>query len=289
MTLFRLNDTQPSGMMPVASVQEAQAWNQKGFGIFHTVNRFKNNVRRNTELAELRFWYVDMDKGCKESQRETILRAPLCPSVVVETKRGHHVYWKIKRASQSLYGPLMANCLIPYFRGDKNAKDIARVLRTPGFLHQKDPNDPFLVKCIWKKDIGYDEKQIVACFPLPEEVKAAKVAFTKSISVAEARSYGSDDFWLKVYRLDHKDALARLSGSHWVSGEQYEFRQNHNGNENIIVDGKGTSCWIDQFNRIGSHSKGGPTIAQWLRWMGHDWRDVARCIKELYPGIEREG
>jgi hypothetical protein len=90
-------------------------------------------------------------------------------------------------------------------------------------------------------------------------------------------------FWDRVWNLNCEEALYRLSGTHYVSGETYSFKNNSNGSRNILVNGKGTSCWVDQEGRIGSLDDGGPTIAQWLHWFHKDYRKVAEMIKEVFP------
>ena len=98
---------------------------------------------------------------------------------------------------------------------------------------------------------------------------------------------GSDDFWERVYRLDCADGLLRLSGHEAVNGEVYSFKPVAKGNLNILVNGKGTSCWIDRTGKIGSLSGGGPTLAQWLRWLGLSYGAAAKVIKSLFPEITR--
>jgi hypothetical protein len=111
--------------------------------------------------------------------------------------------------------------------------------------------------------------------PKPEEHKQAK---------KEHRFDGSDDFWDRVYHLDCEYGLERLSG---IVGESYAFRGNRNGNKNIYVDGKGTSCWIDKHGRIGSHSNGGPTLFQWLTWLRFSKRDAIDLLKRTFPELTK--
>ena len=63
---------------------------------------------------------------------------PLAPHIVVESSPGkYHVYWKIEPGfDRGTFDRLMA-CIISKFGADSNAKDVCRVLRLPGFIHQK--------------------------------------------------------------------------------------------------------------------------------------------------------
>lgn len=92
----------------------------------------------------------------------------------------------------------------------------------------------------------------------------------------------------KVYRpirenteLDNMGLLEKLSGTSYVNGEVYDFRKNGNGTQQIIVDGKPTSCWIDSENKIGSYSGGGPSVIQWLGWFNHSPRQAYEIVKTV--------
>jgi hypothetical protein len=102
----------------------------------------------------------------------------------------------------------------------------------------------------------------------------------------QVRNVGhSGAFWENVWRIDCMEFLTRVSGTDAVFGETYTFRKNGNGNWNILVNGKGTSCFIDKEFRIGSLSQGGPTVYAWLTWLGHRPGDAVRIIKDFYPEV----
>lgn len=289
---YRMHDVVNRGAIRIEArnraelLNQASSWNRKGFGIFWTLNAFAG-PRQITHLERINAWAVDMDAGTKEEQRAKLNGSPLKPSFVVETRRGYQAYWNAKDGLPAHWNGIVLERLVPYFGADKNARDLARILRVPGFLHQKDPARPFVVRVVHSLEVAYTERQMVMSFPVVvtnDEHKASRDAVKR-----EARWQGSDDFWDQVYHLDCEEALARLSGHPAVSGEQYTFRRNANGNRNIIVDGKGTSCWVDRNGRIGSLDRGGPTIAQWLRWFGNSYADAAKIIKQLFPQLDKKG
>lgn len=89
---------------------------------------------------------------------KTLKNFALPPNIIVETKNGFHIYWLIDQQSKKdllIFTPLQVE-LMNYFRQyenypehvDTSAKSIERVLRIPNYYHLKDPNEPFLVKCI---------------------------------------------------------------------------------------------------------------------------------------------
>ena len=278
---FRMHDAEPDGMIAMPP-REAQRWNEQGFGIFATVQRFRG-ARRLANLERIRAWAIDIDDGTKDEQAKRLLASPLIPSSIVETKSGYHAYWYAKDGKREHYRALLDR-LVAFFGADKNARDLARVLRVPGFLHQKDPAEPFLVQHVHGPyaQLCYAERQMFDAFP-PVEDEARE---QHQVARREVRESSGEDFWERVYNLDCLDGLERLSGHHAVGGEHFTFRRVSSGNHNILVDGKGTSCWIDESGRIGSSDKGGPTLYQWLRWYGNSPADCARILKETYPHLE---
>jgi hypothetical protein len=159
-------------------------------------------------------------------------------------------------------------------------------LRVPGFLHLKDPADPFKVKRVWKHNVFYTERQMISFGEMPwvpskERHRACLDEARKSSPTFTA----TDSLWDAIWQLDCEEGLSRLSG-HWaVSGEKYTFSKTGRGTRNLYVNGKSSSCWVDTSKRIGSLDGGGPTLVQWLRWFKHDWKTVIAVIKELFPQL----
>lgn len=282
---YRMSDQPdaPKAAVPVAK-EEAARWNtpELGFGIFVTVNEF-DGARRKENLRRVRAWAIDMDDGTKQEQHARLLRSPLVPSLIVETKRGYQAWWIAKDGRAEHWNALVLERLVPFFGSDKNARDLCRILRAPGFLHLKDPTTPFRCRVAWKHEVSYSERQIADAFEWTPDKRAQRV--THDSQRVEMPSPPSESLWDAIYALDCEEALARLSG-HWaVGGERYTFRPAPRGHMNIFVDGKSTSCFIDENKRIGSLAGGGPTIAQWLRWFRHDWKTVIAVIKETFPRL----
>lgn len=269
-------DLQSQGMIQIR-YDQAPEYNQKGFGIFWTVNEFKG-ARRISNLQRIRAWAVDMDTGSKAEMIESFKRG-LIPSVVVETKRGFQAYWIAKDPRPEHWKAIVADRLVPFYNGDKNARDLARVLRVPGFLHLKDPSAPFLVRKVWEWPVTYSELQMATYYPSVQDVADAREVH----ELARSQTPMTGTFWERVWHLNCEMALERLSGHELVNGELYSFRSNSSGTKNIYVDGKATSCWIDREGRIGSLSGGGPTVFQWLTWLGVPASTSIDQIKILFP------
>jgi hypothetical protein len=291
--MYRMHDAPdaPKAAIVVDTVAEALAWNtpEKGFGIFQTVNTFAG-ARRKENLVRIDAWCVDMDAGTKHEMAAKIHKSPLVPTMIVETKRGYQVYWAAQDgAKPQHWNALVLERLVPFFGADKNARDLCRILRVPGFLHLKDPADPFKCIAVHRYPVMYTEKQIWTRFPyVPnEQDRRDKHEEARKEHVRSTGQSDSGSFWEAVYNLDCEEGLGRLSGHGAVGGERYTFRRCSSGNVNILVDGKGTSCFIDSSRRIGSLDGGGPTLYAWLRWFKNPPRECVRVLKELFPELEQ--
>lgn len=275
-SLYRIHDKDSAkGCHPLQDIADATYWNKQGWGIFWTVNRF-NGPRRKENCTEVISWAADLDEGSKVEQLERIRALPLSPSGIVETARGYHVYFDAKPGANPENYRDIAERVVKALKADTNAKDVCRILRVPGFNHCKSDN-PFQVRCIESNAVSYSEDDMRAAFPTEVEQKAELRQSMKTV--------GADDLWEKVYALDCEQALMRLSGTLAVNHEQYSFQPTSNGGKNILVNGKGTSCWIDSNGRIGSCDKGGPTIWQWLYWFHKDHKRVHSFVRDYFPEL----
>jgi hypothetical protein len=282
--LFALHDSSKAqgGMRPT-HWREAEKLNHQGFGIFWTVQKMKDElVRTKANVEKIISWAIDIDAGSKEEQK-TRIKKFLTPSLVIETKRGYQVYYNAKDASLENFESIMEDYLLPALDGDRNASDLARVLRAPNFYHLKNPNDPFFVKVVHTSENVYSEEQIKKVFPLTSQQKQ-----TQSIRnefKREMKFVGGDDVWQKIWNLDCEQALMRLSGTEAVGFETYTFKKAPRGCLNIFVNGQGTSCWIDPQKRIGSKTKGGPSVAQWVNWFHKDYKKTLKFLKQIFPEV----
>lgn len=285
---YRIHDSNPQLKADGAKwikPEEAEEWNRRGWGIFQTINCFRGQ-RRKENLAHINAWAVDIDSPNKGGLLKRIQNAPLFPSLVVETRNGFHVYWNALRATKETYDAIVVDRLIPYFGADEKAKDMARLLRVPGYFHQKDPKQPYLISVRAWNPCAYTEGDMLYAFPLSSQKKMelkVKQEFRSIFTCAVPES--TDDLWESIYNMDCHAALERLSGSPFVGGETYSFKRVSSGNLNIYVNGKSTSCFIDKCKRIGSMDHGGPTVFNWLKWFGRSNSQVVEIMKEVYPEL----
>ena len=144
---------------PVQAEQKQRA----GCGVFFSPNGFQQ-ARKSECLHQIQALYVDLDcakegdgtslaalEGRKVDALHSLQSFPLKPHTVIETKNGLQAVWRIvplPRENLDLFEQA-EDLLIRHFRADPAAKDVTRVLRLPGFLHQKDPARPFLCRFLW--------------------------------------------------------------------------------------------------------------------------------------------
>lgn len=266
---------------------EAKRLNEtERLGIFWTVHEFSGD-RKKENLSQINGFAVDIDGGDKPAMVEKLKRG-LLPSLVIETKSGYHAYWLFhepiettySEAVEARYRAVMEKRLLPFYGADKNAKDLCRMLRVPHFLHQKDPANPFRIEIVSENPVRYSWAQLEAFYP---DVEAERF-YEENITQArrELKLPKGNDLFDRIYRLDCQSALERLSGHSAVSGEVFTFKKTASGNLNILVNGKGTSCWVDKNKRIGSLDKGGPTVWQWLFWYLRDHKRVYQVVREVF-------
>lgn len=158
--LFALNDgkDKSKGTFEV-DYSRAVELNKEGYGIFCTLNEFEGR-RKRENLKKINYWIVDIDDGEKSDMQKQIANLYLQPSMIVETKRGYHLYWRAADAKLENYEEI-EDLLIAKMNGDKGVKDPLRLLRCPNFYHMKDKNNPFLIKIVKNNpDLVYRESQM---------------------------------------------------------------------------------------------------------------------------------
>lgn len=188
--------------------------NNQAAGVFVAVNAIKAGCARKLEnLERVRAVYQDDDNCFKGTY-------PIPPSITVRSSlekfQKFQRYWLVADLSPEMHQAIMRR-LVRDYSSDPNARDLVRVLRVPGFLHQKNQKNPHPVKLIDAPGWIYTADQIAGAFPpiLPEPEKPKpQRSFNRSDNIErllEALSYiDSDDRenWLRVgmaLRLAHGD------------------------------------------------------------------------------------
>jgi hypothetical protein len=138
----------------IASVEtiaspEFQRWlaeqNRAGSDIFIGMNPLKDGASNRTKdnIKEVRHLYLDLDDDARAALaniRDSLDAPP--PNFVLDTSPGkYQVIWKIEGLDVEQAESLLRS-LAGQFGGDSAATDATRVLRMPGFINRKYPNEP---------------------------------------------------------------------------------------------------------------------------------------------------
>lgn len=117
----------------VDQVEKLEVLNQRGAGVFVMVNAGDLKGRKTENVIHVRSAFVDLDG----SPIKPVLEAPLSPHIVVESSpERYHAYWLIDGIFNHEFKAVQEMLAFRY-NGDAVVKDLARVMRLPGFLHQK--------------------------------------------------------------------------------------------------------------------------------------------------------
>jgi hypothetical protein len=153
--------------------------NRMKAGAFVTVNTTNLKGRHKTDITQIVGWHVDLDfkDAVASVDVQTILDSlPLKPTMVVRTPGGLHLYWlavdplpcdgKTRWLEHEAELKAIQRTLSD-FGADKAACTVERVLRIPGFLHQK--STPTLVELLSVDGPRYTRDQIREAFRVGSE------------------------------------------------------------------------------------------------------------------------
>jgi hypothetical protein len=139
-----------------------------------TRNHSKNSVCYNTQITDfkgggiknivgLRSIFIDDDTT--GFQRTDF---PLLPSLIVQTSPGKYQYTWLFDEPNVLYDEWsnMNHVLIDSWAHDPNCKDFSRILRVPGYIHNK--GAPFLVTLVANNNVKYSWEELKTTFGYKE-------------------------------------------------------------------------------------------------------------------------
>jgi hypothetical protein len=172
--------------------------NDRGWGVYFAVNDFGKNPRQDKYCQRLRYVYGDLDiakagdgqtREQREAKKKTVLDALIAkcpPTMVIGTSNGLQPLWKIKDGILSNKEKYV-NAIKGVIEWSKqfgckadSVFDTARILRHPGFFHQKE--EPFMCELIYQSDKIYSIDELRNIFPFEEEVKKFVPTFIGRLS-----------------------------------------------------------------------------------------------------------
>lgn len=120
--------------------------NAQGAGVFVTINQTDLRGRTAENVVAVRHFFVDTDGAPHKPILSTARDSGVLPSCVVESSPGnYHIYWKA--ACDLADFRAVQTALISKFGTDKSVHDLPRVMRLPGFYHQKRANGVYKNAC----------------------------------------------------------------------------------------------------------------------------------------------
>jgi hypothetical protein len=125
-----------------------QDLNQRGAGIFVMVNRGDGEGRKASNVTQVRAVFVDIDEdGATQLAKLDVLPLQQQPRLVIESSPGkYQCYWLLDGELPLDRFKDVQHLFADRWGGDRSICDLPRVLRVPGFYHNK--NTPFLTLII---------------------------------------------------------------------------------------------------------------------------------------------
>jgi hypothetical protein len=167
-----------------------ESLSRQGAGIFACVNKINQIGKRTTEnVIAVRAYFADFDKLDREAIVSNLKLFRLRPHVIVKSSPGKwHVYWFIDGAPLEEFTPTQER-LSAVLGSDPSVKDFPRVMRLPGFPHQKDGCAPFKVRITRTYDLpNYANADFLAALALAERQSLANKQLSIAEKLAELRS-----------------------------------------------------------------------------------------------------
>jgi len=277
-----------NGFYPVAEKDMPQA-NAMGDDIYWTPQEFSGfGKRKKEDLVAIRFVCADFDKITKKDLLYKIKYLPR-PSFIISTRSGFHIYWHLLEElpptpeNIERYSNLIKNKLVP-LGADPQAVDVSRILRVPLMRYWRDSKGNVYNKEAIHCDIVDESDKRYSFDDLEELIFSPpikkKVIDTPSVAKTGSK-HGGADLWTKANNLPVREALEKLSGTPYVSMEQFTFKQQGKITR-IHIGNKPSNAWIDQDGKIGSTVGAAPKIPNWLFYYHKDWKKVAEIMKEVF-------
>ena len=167
--------------------------NLAGAGIFFCVNETDLKGRSANNITRVRALFADFDEYDPFREFDYELR----PSFVVESSPGkYHCYWLLDDESPLEQFKPLQKLLAAKLGSDPSINNLDRVLRVPGFAHQK--STPFTVQVVEQSGISYLADDL-------REWLNYDASPTKAVSTTDASP-------VVVYDHDDPDAVSQFGG-----------------------------------------------------------------------------
>ena len=122
---------------------------RQGAGVFVVINKTTLKGRRSGDsISAVRAHFSDCDGVPKDTIKAALSLLTLMPHIITQTGAGkYHLFWCVDDAPLTDFAGTQKK-LATLFRSDPHVSDLPRVMRLPGFPHQKDGSAGELVRVL---------------------------------------------------------------------------------------------------------------------------------------------
>ncbi|MDA9318542.1 DUF5906 domain-containing protein [Octadecabacter sp.] len=149
--------------------------NEQGAGVFVCINETNLKGRKTSDILKVRASFVDLDGA----PVYPLLNHPLEPAILVESSKDRwHAYYPSPDMPLEAFTSIQ-RAIAGAFDGDTACCDLPRVMRLPGFYHQKVKkgvrNEPFMTRIDSAyDDVSYPYAKLCQAFPAVEKTPVNK-------------------------------------------------------------------------------------------------------------------
>lgn len=152
--LYRAIHPETAASHKLNSLFDLAEHNRAGFGAFIVVNEGGQSAATITKVRAL---FVDFDE-VGDNHLERLKLFPFEPSLIIESSPGkHHAYWITTGVPLEAFQPAQRK-LIALMDTDPNVNDLPRVMRAPGFIHNK--GEPYQTSIYHESGLTYTWEQL---------------------------------------------------------------------------------------------------------------------------------
>ena len=147
---------------------DLQALNDRGAGIYLMINEGDGQARRNENVQRIRAVFADFDGAPLPNTWG------LEPNLIIESSPGkYQVYWLVQGDAPLDEFTSVQEAIAEQHGSDPRVKDLARVMRVPGYHHHK--REPFLTRITHQDDPHHTWSDIRQAFPPAPKPEPAPV------------------------------------------------------------------------------------------------------------------
>jgi len=191
--------------------QELTRLNNRGAGIYVMVNQGDGKGRKAENVTRIRANFADLDGSPLEP---VVADWEMKPQIIVESSsKRYHAYWLTYHEALTDFRQIQKE-IAAKFKGDSKVIDLPRVLRLPGFWHQKgNPFQTRIMELNTNSHSPYSPDELIKGLGLNSSEKSQSTGGT-SKPAAEPSSLNAN----KIHKGERNNTLTSEVGRWWGAG-----------------------------------------------------------------------